>query len=219
MKLEDYKKQFTSEDAPGFAAILKAVKKIYPETKPTNWAPTVPSWMGGISPLDNISYYLAEYNGEEYYHFVTYGFSQLYYNEQAAASEQSKFGFELTFRLQPYYLDEGNPSWVIDLLQNIARYVHEAGNPFGAGHILPLNGPLRLDCDTQLTGVVFILDPQLGIQDTPHGNVQFLQMVAVSDDELNELLNTDTSVEEILSRQQKDNPLLLTDLDYGLIKH
>lgn len=87
------------------------------------------------------------------------------------------------------------------------------------GHILPLNGPLRLDCDTQLTGIVFILDPQLAEQDTAHGKVKFLQMVAVSDDELNELLNTNISVEEIVQRQQKNNPLLLTDLDYGLTKH
>ena len=57
--------------------------------------------------------------------------SELYYDEEAAANEFSKWGFEFTFRLpcipddMPTSDDEA-PVWPINLMQNLARYVFES---------------------------------------------------------------------------------------------
>lgn len=37
---------------------------------------------------------------EKHHHIVSYGLSELYYNEECAGKEFSKFGFEFTFRLK-----------------------------------------------------------------------------------------------------------------------
>ena len=186
MKLDEYKAQFTKDDAPGWLAIDEALKKLYPEQEPKHWAAVPHYSVGGNDPIDGISIYEAEYNGEKYFHFVTYGFSNLYYDEENVGEEFSKFGFELTFRLKPFHLDTEGPGWVVHLIQNIARYVFDSGNWFEPGHYMPANGPLRMGCDTKLTGIAFDLDPELGKIGTPHGEVQFLQMYGITDEEIEE---------------------------------
>jgi len=52
---------------------------------------------GGNDSLDRISVYTAT-EPMEHWHFVTYGFSELYEKEKEDP-EHSGFGFELTFRL------------------------------------------------------------------------------------------------------------------------
>ena len=100
---------------------------------------------------------------------LTYGFSHLYYDEEYLNDEFSNFGFELTFRLKPCHLDENGPTWVFQLIQNIARYVFKSGKWFEPFHYMPVNGQIRTDSDTALTGLAFLLDPKLGEIDTPHG--------------------------------------------------
>ena len=53
--------------------------------------------LGGNDPLDGISVYTAK-EPIEHWHFVTYGFSELY-EKETGDPENSGFGFELTFRL------------------------------------------------------------------------------------------------------------------------
>lgn len=74
--------------------------------------------LGGEHPLDGVSYYESK-NQEDHYHFVTYGFSELYYNEEKVEGEFSKWGFELTFRLKPFEADNGNPSWAVALYKTL----------------------------------------------------------------------------------------------------
>lgn len=78
----------------GFDAIQETFLKIYPNQKdPLHYAPIIKHIFGGKDPLDGISVY----RGDGYYHFVTYGFSELYEKEQEN-KEYSGFGFELTFK-------------------------------------------------------------------------------------------------------------------------
>ena len=79
---------------------------------------------------------------------------------------------------------------------------------------LPI-APIRLEYDTQITAVAFVLDPELGEIDTPHGKVQFLQAVGITAREL-EMLRASFSiekVEELIRQLEIGNPLLITDLD------
>ncbi|ARU58328.1 SUFU family protein [Oleiphilus messinensis] len=213
MNLEEYKEKFTEDDAPGWLAIDEVVEKLYPDQKPKHWAATPHYAVGGSDPIDGISFYEVERNGERYYHFVTYGFSNLYYDEESVGEDFSKFGFELTFRLKPFHLDEDGPTWVFHLIQNIARYVFKSGKWFEPGHYMPANGPIRLKSDTKITGIAFALDPELGEIDTPHGHLQFLQMYGITDAELSALKESGSTAEALLENAKQINPLLLTDLE------
>lgn len=216
MNLEEYKQKYTTTDAPGWVAINEAMEKLYPGQEPKHWASAVPYMVGGEDPIDGISFYEAEYKGEKYHHFVTYGFSNLYYDEEGVGNDFSNYGFELTFRLKPFKLDNENPSWVYRLLQNIAKYVFETGKWFEPFHYIPTNVPIRPDTDIKITGIAFFLDPELGEIATPHGKVQFLQMFGINDVEINELKSNQIDAKQIMEQHQDQNPLLITDLERGL---
>lgn len=74
--------------------------------------------------------------------------------------------------------------WPLNLLNNLARYVFTSGNIFASGHYLPLNGPIAANENTALRAAMFAEDPELKTIETPHGKVQFLQLVGVTLDEL-----------------------------------
>ncbi|EGD33278.1 suppressor of fused domain protein [Capnocytophaga sp. oral taxon 338] len=212
MDLDTYKKIFSEEDAVGWDVIDEVVDALYPNQEPTHYAPDFPASLGGDSYLDGISVYQSD-KQEPHFHFVTYGFSNLYYDEKSAGGDYSGFGFELTFRLKK--TGDKNVTWAINFLQNIAKYVFTSGNYFEPYHVFPANSPIRLDYNTELIAVAFVLDPELGEIETPHGTVQFLQAVGITSKEF-QMLKKDFSigkVEELMGHLRKDNPLLITDLD------
>jgi len=213
MSLDEYKNKYTEDDAPGWLAIDEALEKIYSSQKPKHWVATPHYAVGGTDPIDGISIYEAYENGEKYYHFVTYGFSNLYYDEAFVGEDYSRFGFELTFRLKPYHLDEEGPQWVFGLIQNIARYVFKSGKWFEPNHFMPANGPIRMETDTNITGFVFILDPELGQINTPHGEVQFLQMYGITDEKYKNFKEEKIDVVEYLKKRSATNQFLITELE------
>ena len=154
MDVATYKKLFSEDDAVGWEAIDKSLEALYPHQEPEHYAPNLPASLGGDSYLDGISIYHSEYQ-EPHFHFVTYGFSELYYNEEAAGGDYSGFGFELTFRLKKS--GDENVGWAINFLQNIAKYVFTSGNYFEPFHVFPANSPIRLEYDTQITAVALFL--------------------------------------------------------------
>ena len=83
MDVATYKKLFSEDDAVGWEAMDKSLEALYPDQEPKHYAPNLPASLGGDSYLDGISIYHSEYQ-EPHFHFVTYGFSELYYNEEAA---------------------------------------------------------------------------------------------------------------------------------------
>ena len=126
--------------------------------------------------------------------------------------DYSRFGFELTFRIRQAADDAQMPMWAIDLAQNIARYVFKTGRWFEPGHYMPAKGPLKLDDPTALVGIVLGVDPELGVIQTPHGAVQFLQMFGVTQAELDRMKATEGGVQDVLALHRSTNPLLITDL-------
>ncbi|QJB31704.1 suppressor of fused domain protein [Chitinophaga oryzae] len=213
MDIEQYKQQFDEQDAVGWDCIDGAMEKLYPGQEPRHYAPGLYYALGGDNPLDGISVYESRQQAD-HLHFVTYGFSELYYDEEAAGGEFSKFGFELTFRLKKVTETE-DPAWACNLLQNIAKYVFSSGKWFEEFHFIPANGPIRLEYETDITALAFIKDPELGTITTPHGEVTFLQMVGITTKEYESLMQNPTigECEKLLQRLRADNPLLITDLD------
>lgn len=170
------------ENTSGWDAIDAAARALYGNQEPKHYGTAIPYMLGGPDPLNGISAYRVE-TPTPHWHFVTYGFSELY-DKETDDPEHSGYGFELTFRLLRNVEEEEPPAWALNLLQNIGRYVFNSGNIFHAGDYMDANGPICLGSDTLLTALAFIEDPDLEEITTPNGNVQFIQMVGVTCREL-----------------------------------
>ncbi|MEC1176988.1 suppressor of fused domain protein [Metasolibacillus meyeri] len=196
-------------EASGWDAIDQAVEKIYGDQQPAHYGTMIPYTLGGNDPLDGISVYKSE-QPIAHWHFVTYGFSELYEKESDNIAV-SGYGFELTFRLVRDAAEEEPPAWALNLLQNMGRYVFASGNVFRSGDYLDANGPICLDVDTNLTALAFIEDSQLGTIDTPNGQVQFLQMIGITADELEAIQTWNTR--GLLEACKSYMPYYITDLE------
>ncbi|KAA2240293.1 suppressor of fused domain protein [Chitinophaga agrisoli] len=216
MTTAEYTAQFSEEDAVGWLSIDAALDKVYGQTEPRHYGPLCGLHFaaGGTDPIDGASIY--DSNKQEFHrHIISYGMSDLYYNAEKAGGEFSKWGFEFTFRLKPFAGDEGDPLWVVNMMNNLARYVFSSSRWFEENQFLVAKGPIRLETDTAITGLVFALDPELGKIATPHGEVSFLQMVGITEQELARLQESPSmeAVEALINEMKGTNPLLITDLN------
>lgn len=216
MTQKEYKNIFDEEDAVGWLEIDKVVEGIYGDQKPRHYAPPVHYMVGGEDPLDGVSIYDSQ-KDMFHRHLVSYGMSELYYNEEAAGGEFSKWGFEFTFRLKPFDEDGDDPTWVVNLMNNLAHYVIKSGKWFEEYHVIPANGPIRLNstAEINIVGVAFVSDPELGKIQTPHGEVSFLQMVGLTANEMNRITSASSAYDEVkkvLDEMKTTNPLMITDL-------
>jgi len=194
MNKKTYKKEFTEDIAVGWKSIDSSLEKIYDKTNPKHYGPLcgIHFGVGGTDPIDGASIY-----------------------DSKAGGEYSKWGFEFTFRLKPFKEDKDEPIWAIQVMNNLARYVFQSGRWFEENQYIPANGPIRLNTDTKIVGFVFSLDPELGKIDTPHGEVSFLQLVGITESELDRLKanSTTSEVKRLIDELKKENPLLITDLN------
>lgn len=214
MTLEEYKSLFSEEDAVGWSFIDQQLEKVYKNQEPRHYAPPLHYFLGGNDPIDGSSIYDSDQQ-EFHRHIISYGMSELYYDEEKVGDEFSKWGFEFTFRIKPFDDDKEDPLWAIEVMNNLARYIYESGRWFEENHFVPANGPIRLETDTDIVGLVFTLDPELGKIQTPHGEVSFLQMVGITSKELERLKAnpTTTEVAKLIQEMKVNNPLLITDLN------
>ena len=221
-KMQAYMKQFSADDTPGWDAIYASLEKLYPDTIERHYATLIPYMLGGGDPLDGFSVF--DNPSQTFHrHIISFGMSELYYHPSSADGDFSKWGFEFTMRVLPFKEDadaenpdgspaKNEPHWAMNLMQNLGRYVFESRKWFEAYHFIPTNSPIRLNADTRLVGVLFVPDPQLSGIDTPNGHLDFLQMVALTQKELDWLWANPSRGEELADRIRKDNPLLITDL-------
>lgn len=194
-------------EARGWDAIDAALLPLYGDQEPLHYAAVLPAMLGGDSYLQGISAYSLTYP-EPHWHFVTYGFSELYEKEWSDPAI-SGFGFELTFRLAKGALTEP-PAWAVNFLQNLGRYVYRSGNAFSRGHYMDLNGPIALGASTRIRAIGVCEDPALGPVDTPNGRLSFLQVVGMTLDELEAVKRW--NAERVLGLLLQNIQLGITDL-------
>lgn len=201
-------------DTPGWDAINAALTPLYAGQEPRHYGTALPYTLGGQDPLDGISVYWAD-APVPHWHYITYGFSELYAKESSDATA-SGYGFELTFRLAADVGENAGstpPVWPMNLLQNLARYVFGSGNVFEDGHHLNANGPIALETNTRLCHLAFVADPQLPARDTANGHLQFLQLVGLTDEEMEAVKRWSTR--GVLQALQPAMPLWISDLHRG----
>ncbi len=197
----------TELEQVGFDAVAEALNTLYPDQDGIFYRAIIPYALGGNDPLDGVQVFKSE-RGMPHWHYVTYGFTELY-EKETDNPEESGYGFELTFRLKRGG-EEQPPAWPINLLQNLARYVFSSGNVFGSGHHMSCNGPIALEEDTELTALGFRTDTELGEMDTPNGHMAFIQAVGITDDEMSAMMCWNG--EKFLASLELFLPLCITDL-------
>lgn len=201
-------------------AIAEATQALYPGETSTGFGVQVPYYLGGKDPLDFVEVYLNREN-IPYWHYITYGFSELYDQEEELTEndrptdeddcfpEESGYGFELSFRLKK--TSQEPPIWPVNLLQNLARYVFSSGNVFADGHHLDCNSPIALETDTQLVALGFLTDHQLGKIETTSGSVTFLEVIGLTEGEMKGIMCWDSNL--FLNELKKYIPGGITDLE------
>ena len=200
--------QVDKNEAAGWHAIDKALQQVYGEQEPFHYGTIKPYQLGGPDPLDGISVYKSDV-APVHWHFISYGMSELY-TKESDNPDLSGFGIEFSFRLVRAAAEEKPPMWVMNFMQNLARYVYQTGNVFDVGHRMDAHGPIALEHETEIRAIAFTQDPQLGAIETPHGYLRFLQIVGITCDELKTMQQWTT--DDFLTVLSADNPLLVTDL-------
>lgn len=98
------------------------------------------------------------------------------------------------------------------MLQNLGRYVFKTGNWFEPGHHMNVNGPIATDRDdSDIRAIAFVLDPELGTIGTPHGSLQFLQVVGLATEEYEAVRQWNS--DDFMAVLAPHLPKFVTDLD------
>ena len=213
MKIEEFKTKLEQEDdwAPGWDAIESEFEKLYSDQEPLHFGTDMVARVifGGDQYLDGYSIYDSK-NG--YKHIVTFGMTQLYGNVDAFGGEWSKWGYEMTIKLKE--TDSIKCKWALDTLNNLARYTNTQEHFFEPFQFIAGNGKsICLDRDSKITGFMTIYDTEVKTADTIYGEVAFIQLVGITEHELDKLKADSENAKILYDLMKKDNPFLVTDLD------
>lgn len=195
-----------SEDiqAPRWDAIDKETKRVYPnQNNPKHYATLIKWKFGGPDPLDGISVY----DAGDYWHFVTYGLSELY-EKESDDKEWSGYGMEFTFKLKKdCYIDEEQEiECVCGLLQQIAKITFTSGEIFNAFEYLYTGQTEGIDArqTSNITGFITIPDTKLSTLNTENGRVDFVEFIGVTNNELLALKNKELDVRSLYNKLEND---------------
>ncbi|XP_066582355.1 suppressor of fused homolog [Prorops nasuta] len=185
--------QSPSARALGLDALHSLCKEIYPDqSNPLTVTAIVKYWLGGPDPLDYISMYenpgCPELNVPPHWHYVSLGLSDLHgdgrLHPKSGPGRPSGFGFELTFRLVRERGETTPPTWPANVMQQLAKYVFHSGNMLLPGDHVSWHNTLDNGYG-RITQILMGRDPQLPASvSTPHGEVSFVQIIGVTNEEL-----------------------------------
>lgn len=181
----------------GWDAITAECERVYPEQKNPKHYGTLIKWaLGGNDPLDGISIY----DGGDYWHFVTFGMSELY-EKESDDKEISGFGMEFTLKLKKaaYEDEEGEIRNICGILQTIARITFMNDELFHAYEYVYTGQTQGMDSrqKSNITGFITIPDNQFQTIETPNGTVAFVSFIGVTNEELLAIQHKEITVEEL----------------------
>ncbi len=180
----------------GWDDITRTFENLYPNQEPKHYGTLISYNFGGNDPLDGISVY----DGGDYYHFVTYGFSEIY--EKENDNDISGFGFELTYKLKKDdTINEEEIKCFLSILQTLGRYVFETKNVFKPNEYIYTDQTDGIDVEqkSNIVGFVTIKDSLAGTIDSVNGKIEFVQLVGATLEEINQIINKEKTTEEVIS--------------------
>lgn len=203
-KFKKNKEEEKEVSSAGWDCIDKKMEEIYPgQTNPKHYGALVKWRLGGNDPLDGISIY----DGGDYWHFVTYGLTELY-EKESENKDISGFGMEFTFKLKKdnYEDEEGEIRCICGILQSIARITFNNAEVFNPYEFLYTGQTEGIDSrrKSNITGFITIPDTQLEAMDTPNGRVNFVEFIGATNSELLALKNKELSVKELYEKLGSD---------------
>ena len=218
MTKAEYLARAGAEDdwAPGWVAIDAAFDALYPGVTPPHLGAAMPAraMFGGEEYIDGYSIFPSA-NG--YQHLLTYGMSTLYVDEESFGGEFSGWGYEMTMKVRASAPDECR--WAVSSLSNLGRYTYTSKQWFEPFQFINGQGrPIRAESDTLLTSYLTVPDTEVPGVDTVHGRVDFIQLVGVTQAELDWVAGKSPEgasgrAQDLVRRIAADgNPNLVTDL-------
>ena len=214
MTFEEFKARQDDDDfVPGWDEIEAAFTEIYGDTAPEHFGTTITSraMFGGPEYLDGYSAYPSE---KGYAHIVTFGMSELYYDEESFGGEYSKWGYEMTIKLKD--TAPKDCVWAMNMLGNLARYTFQSQSWFEPGqYVGSAKNPESINLgapDSKITSLLITEDTEVKGRDTIYGELKFLQLVGITTNEFLKVKENRELVPVLLERLKADYPDLETDM-------
>lgn len=205
-KAEEKSTQEEEFNTSGRDAIVAEFERAYPgQTDPKHYGVLIPWRLGGPNPLDGTSIY----DGGDYWHFVTFGLSELYEKESEDRG-YSGYGMEFTFKLKKGCYNKENEEdeirCICGNLDNIAKITFENGEVFLSNEYVYTGQTEGIDRfqKSKLTGFITVSDPSVNTLDTPNGKVEFVEFIGVTDSELKAIMDKKLRVAELYERLGSD---------------
>lgn len=199
MSEKDSKPLNENPEPVGWDAITAAFDKLYPgQDNPRHFGCLIPWRLGGPDPLQGVS----AYDGGDYFHFVSYGLSDLY-EKEGSDPEYSGYGLEFTLKLRKAGLcDEmSEQQCIVGIFNSLARLTFQNGEQFYPDEYIYTGQQLGFDRQqkSKLTGFVTALD-EAGTIDTPNGKVDFVKLIGATDAELKAIMEGKLRVKELVEK-------------------
>ncbi|MDE6579488.1 MAG: suppressor of fused domain protein [Ruminiclostridium sp.] len=190
----------------GWDAIVEEFERVYPDQKePKHYGTLIPWRLGGPNPLDGTSIY----DGGDYWHFVTFGLTELY-DKESEDKEWSGYGMEFTFKLKKGCYDAENEEeefrCICSNLDSIAKLTFDKGELFLPNEYVYTGQTEGMDRfqKSKLTGFITMYDPTVNTLDTPNGKVEFVEFIGVTDSELKAIIDKKIRVKELQEKLGTD---------------
>lgn len=182
-KKDKNNKEVKENNMLGWDAITEECERKYKGQNPQHFGTLIKWNFGGNDPLDGISVY----DGGDYFHFVTYGLSELY-EKESDNKDISGYGMEFTFKLKKdnYENEESELKCICNILQSIARLTFTKREIFKPYEFLYTGQTQGIDAKmkSNITGFITIPDTDFNPIDTPNGKLIFVEFIGVTNDEL-----------------------------------
>jgi len=179
----------------GLRALYKECTRIYPDQEnPLQVNSLQKFWLGGPDVLDYISMYINQGNPAlsvpPHWHYVSFGLTDLHGDGRVypiktrdQADTKSGYGFELTFRIKRERNETDPPLWPANVMQALAKYIFKSGNNVLPGDHISWHQSLSGQ-NSKIVHMLLTTDPEFKPVHTPYGNVQFVQIIGITSDEL-----------------------------------
>lgn len=213
MTLEEFREKWEENEdwAPGWDALEESFDRLYRGQKPTHFGTLLPSraMFGGKEYLDGYSMYQSP---KGYKHLLTFGMSELYAEEEALGGEYSKWGYEMTVKLKEK--EEKECMWAVDMLSNLARYTFQNNAFFEEFQYISGDGTsICKDRKSEITALITVPDTEISPIDTLYGRVEFIQLVGITERELQKIRENPENIKLLYERMKEENPDLVLDLN------
>ncbi len=214
MTKEEFLKKMAEDEefSPGWQAIDDAFESLYPGQNPVHFGTNIAkrAIFGGDEYLDGYSFYTSP---KGYKHLVTYGMTVLYSDEEAFGGEWNGWGYEMTMKLKAEEIDKC--MWAVSLLSGLARYTYKTESYFEANQYVKCKNMLeQLGINSNIAGFLLVTDTEAHTQESVYGKTEFLQLVGITESELNAVMEDAGNIELLINAMKADGNIdLVTDME------